>query len=392
MWHTPSGANRRGYQPFGSASRVPYGSYGYPQGNPYGSSPYGFSGQMPYGRLQGVPARKAPGRPAAYPYGNSSRTPQGTRVPQGNPNNSRQNARVANAWSPFGVNTQQRDGADVPRMKGFKKAEETAAEKLDGIKDKIEDKVDALKEDAAQKKAQVKAQASAGDSAQDGSTTSSKTATEAGVKKGVGTKAEKDAVGATSDKHKDEKSAADHIIEEAEAVIDNAGQAEVEASDLEMDAMRQEVAEWKDRYMRLHADWDTYRRRTTEQRAEEKMRANEKLIEDLLPVLDDFERTVDYANENGEAGLLDGVKAVQNKLIDALKKDGLIVLDPVGEPYDALEAQVVATVPDTDAYDETVKDVYQKGYKLGNKVIRPAMVTVTTGGPARPKDEEDKED
>lgn len=175
----------------------------------------------------------------------------------------------------------------------------------------------------------------------------------------------------------------DSIIAEAEAVLDGVAD-EGDA----LAAAKKEAADWQDRYMRLHAEWDTYRRRTSEQQAEEKKRATEKLIENLLPVLDDFERTVDYATENGEAGLLDGVKAVQTKLIDALVKGGLVVIDPVGEPYDALEAQAVATVPDPAAFDETVQDVYQKGYKLGKKVLRPAMVTVTTGGPKRPKDDE----
>ncbi len=173
------------------------------------------------------------------------------------------------------------------------------------------------------------------------------------------------------------------IIAEAEAVLDG-----VAAEGDALAAAKKEAADWQDRYMRLHAEWDTYRRRTSEQQAEEKKRATEKLIENLLPVLDDFERTVDYATENGETGLLDGVRAVQTKLLDALVKGGLVVIDPVGEAYDALEAQAVATVPDPAVFDETVQDVYQKGYKLGKKVLRPAMVTVTTGGPKRPKDDE----
>ena len=177
------------------------------------------------------------------------------------------------------------------------------------------------------------------------------------------------------------------IVAEAEAVIDEAA----EAID-ELEKLRKDAQEWQDRYLRLHAEWDTYRRRTTEQRAEEKQRATEKLMENLLPVLDDFERTVSYATENGEAGLLDGVKAVQTKLVDALTKGGLQIIDPAGEPYDALEAQAVATVPDDESFDETVKDVYQKGYKMGKKVLRAAMVTVTTGGPKRPKEEPEEEE
>ena len=175
------------------------------------------------------------------------------------------------------------------------------------------------------------------------------------------------------------------IVAEAEAVVEEAAAAD------ELEKARQEASDWQDRYLRLHAEWDTYRRRMTEQRAEEKARATEKLMENLLPVLDDFERTVSYATENGETGLLDGVKAVQTKLLDALSKGGLVIIDPANEPYNALEAQAVATIPDEEAFDETVKDVYQKGYKMGKKVLRAAMVTITTGGPKRPKDEEAEE-
>ena len=176
------------------------------------------------------------------------------------------------------------------------------------------------------------------------------------------------------------------LIAEAEAIVEEASAAD------ELEKAQAEAKEWQDRYLRLHAEWDTYRRRMGEQRAEERLRATEKLMEDLLPVLDDFERTVSYATENGETGLLDGVKAVQTKLVDALTKGGLEPIDPAGQPYDALEAQAVQMVPDEEAFDETVKDVFQKGYKMGKKVLRAAMVTVTTGGPQRPKDEDADEE
>ena len=174
--------------------------------------------------------------------------------------------------------------------------------------------------------------------------------------------------------------------EVAEAVVEEAAAAD------ELEKARQEASDWQDRYLRLHAEWDTYRRRTAEQRAEEKQRATEKLVESLLPVLDDFERSIAYATDNGEAGLLDGVKAVQTKLVDVLVKGGVEIIDPAGEAFDALEAQAVGTVPDDEAFDETVRDVYQKGYKMGQKVLRPAMVTITTGGPKRPKPEADDEE
>jgi molecular chaperone GrpE len=175
---------------------------------------------------------------------------------------------------------------------------------------------------------------------------------------------------------------AEAVIEaEAAAVIDNALD-EVEAEEAAKAAKR-EAAEWQDKYIRLHAEWDTYRRRMDEQRKAEKVRAAEKLVTSLLPVIDDLERTIDYADKNGETGITDGVRAVLTKFVDTLKKDGVDIIDPAGEAFDALEAQAVGTVDDASVPDETVAQVYQKGYKLGEKVLRPAMVTVTTGGPKR---------
>ena len=189
------------------------------------------------------------------------------------------------------------------------------------------------------------------------------------------------------------------IVEEAAGAADapageaeeTAGQAAKEPKELtpeeQLEAAQAEVKEWQDKFMRLHAEWDTYRRRTNEAREEEKTRATEGLVENLLPVIDDFERSIGYAEENGEAGLLDGVKQVHTKLVEVLAKNGVEVIDPAGEAFDALVAQAVAKVEDTSVPDETVAEVYQKGYRMGRKVIRPAMVTVTTGGPAREAEE-----
>lgn len=197
----------------------------------------------------------------------------------------------------------------------------------------------------------------------------------------------------------------DEVVEETSADVEAAdeaktdvadettAQAEGEAAGSEdpVVAAQAETAEWKDKYLRLHAEWDTYRRRMKEQREEEKLRAAEKLVEGLIPIMDDFERSVAYAEENGEEGLLGGVKAVHTKLNEVLAKEGVEVIDPKGEAFNALEAQAVATVPDESVPDETVAEVYQKGYRMGAKVIRAAMVTVTVGGPKREKPEDTEE-
>ncbi len=180
------------------------------------------------------------------------------------------------------------------------------------------------------------------------------------------------------------------IVEETDSPEMGEEASEELSAEDEVAAAKAEAAEWQNKYLRLHAEWDTYRRRMKEQREEEKLRATEKLVEDIIPVLDDFERTIDYATENGEEGLLGGVIAVHNKLNEVLVKEGVVVIDPVGQPYEALEAQAVATVDNPAVPDETVEQVYQKGYRMGNKVIRPAMVTVAVGGPKRETDEDDE--
>lgn len=180
------------------------------------------------------------------------------------------------------------------------------------------------------------------------------------------------------------------IVEEADSPEPSGDEASEEASaEAAVEKAKEEAAEWQGKYLRLHAEWDTYRRRMKEQREEESRRATEKLVEDIIPVLDDFERSIDYANENGEEGLLGGITAVYAKLNEVLVKEGVEVIDPVGQPYEALEAQAVATVDNPNVPDETVEQVYQKGYRMGNKVIRPAMVTVAVGGPKRETDEEE---
>lgn len=184
--------------------------------------------------------------------------------------------------------------------------------------------------------------------------------------------------------------AASDTVAEAEEVLEVQAE-EALTNDELVEKAQAEAKDWQDKYLRLHAEWDTYRRRTAEQREQERLRAGEKLVEKLLPVIDDFERTIDYAEKNGEAGLIDGVKAVHSKFVNVLETGGVQVINPAGQAFDALECQAVATVDDASVPDETVYEVYQKGYKMGTKVLRAAMVTVTTGGPKRPKPESEDE-
>ncbi|MBR3385795.1 MAG: nucleotide exchange factor GrpE [Atopobiaceae bacterium] len=145
--------------------------------------------------------------------------------------------------------------------------------------------------------------------------------------------------------------------------------------------------------LRMQADWDNYRKRTEAERVVERERAAERLVTNLLPVIDDMERAIAHAAGEAEANeglkqFSDGVVAVRAKMLDILSHESVEMIDPAGEPFDPLAHQAVGRVENADVYEDTVADVYQKGYRMGGKVIRPAMVTVTFGGGKRPAPEE----
>lgn len=158
----------------------------------------------------------------------------------------------------------------------------------------------------------------------------------------------------------------------------------------DLEEARAEAAAANDRYLRLEAEWDNYRKRTARERESERSRAAEALVTKLLPVVDDMERALDHADKSapqGEFGeFVDGVRAMHSKLVDVLAREGVTAIDPTGQPFNMHEHQAVGHVDDPDEYDETVRDVYQKGYRMGDRIIRTAMVTVTKGGPQRPVD------
>ena len=156
----------------------------------------------------------------------------------------------------------------------------------------------------------------------------------------------------------------------------------------DIEKARADAAAANDKFLRLQAEWDNFRKRTAREREEEKARATEDLVMKLLPVVDDMERSLDHAAQSNPEGaygeFVSGVRAVYDKLIDVLHRSGVEAIDPAGQPFDMNDHQAIAQVPDPTVPDNTVKDVYQKGYRMGGRVIRTAMVTVAKGGPAQP--------
>ena len=130
-----------------------------------------------------------------------------------------------------------------------------------------------------------------------------------------------------------------------------------------------------DSYLRLAADFDNYRKRVAREHAELTARANERLVNDLLPVLDDLERALEAAAEHEEAKLEEGVQLVHRSLASLLARQGLTEIGTEGA-FDPHVHEALLAQPAEGAEEGSVLQVLQKGYKLGDKVLRPARVIV----------------
>lgn len=151
----------------------------------------------------------------------------------------------------------------------------------------------------------------------------------------------------------------------------------------ELDIAQKQAAEHLAMAQRVQADWENYRKRTAREAEELRKRAAEGLVTDLLPVIDNLERAIDHTTAGGDIReLLAGVEMVHRQLVDVLGKQGVKPLDPFGKPFDPTSEQAVGQKEDAEVPEGTVVEVYQKGYTMHGKSVRPAMVVVSTGGPA----------
>jgi molecular chaperone GrpE len=128
-------------------------------------------------------------------------------------------------------------------------------------------------------------------------------------------------------------------------------------------------------YLRLAADFDNYRKRTAREHVALTQRANERLLNELLPVLDDLERALEAATEHEEAKLEEGVRLVHRSLLGLVERYGLTEIDTEGA-FDPHVHEALLAQPGEGVDEGSVLQVLQKGYRLGDKVIRPARVIV----------------
>lgn len=168
--------------------------------------------------------------------------------------------------------------------------------------------------------------------------------------------------------------------ESEEQVLDEATQAENEAPRAEENKeakLEAEVAELKEKYLRLYSDFENFRKRTSKERIELITTASEDVLRDLLPVVDDFERAFKASQTEVDAAKIrEGNQLIFYKLVRILESKGLKVMgDLIGKPFDADTQEAITQIPaPSEDLKGAVIDVVEKGYTLGDKVVRYAKV------------------
>lgn len=168
----------------------------------------------------------------------------------------------------------------------------------------------------------------------------------------------------------------DQAIEDAD---NNDASAEANKEELsEEEQLKQEVEKEKDKFLRLFAEFENYKRRTSKERLELFKTASQEVMQSMLPVLDDFDRALNEIRKTEDKSLLTGVELISNKLRETLKSKGLAEMTvKSGDKFDADLHEAITQIP---APDKKLKgkivDVVEKGYTLGERIIRyPKVVT-----------------
>ena len=180
-------------------------------------------------------------------------------------------------------------------------------------------------------------------------------------------------------KHMEEvkEEAAQQVEEPVEEPVEEAA-AQEQSGSKEVEELQGKLAEASDRYLRLAAEFDNYRRRSAKERMDLISLANENLVKELLPIIDDFERALAALKDSDDvASAKEGTELIYNKMVAFLKKNGVSEIDALGKEFDTDFHEAVAQFPVEDKKKkDTVIDVTQKGYTMGEKVIRYAKVVI----------------
>lgn len=140
-----------------------------------------------------------------------------------------------------------------------------------------------------------------------------------------------------------------------------------------------ELEEYKSKFVRLNAEFQNYKRRVEKEKSDIYSFGSEKIIGDILPILDNLERALESSKEEKTEGssLRDGIQMIYKQFLDTLKKHGVEAIECVGEEFDPNFHHAVMQEENEESEENTVIEEFQKGYTLNSKVIRPSMVKVS---------------
>ena len=149
-----------------------------------------------------------------------------------------------------------------------------------------------------------------------------------------------------------------------------------------------EIEAVNDKYLRLAAEFENYKRRVQRDQSDTIRFANEKLLRDMLPTLDNLERAIQSGrNQDNVDKLLEGIDLTYKHFIETLQKMGMTQVSSVGEIFDPAKHQAVGQVESSSVPENAIVEEYQKGYFLHDRILRPAMVTVAKAISATPDGE-----
>ena len=158
-----------------------------------------------------------------------------------------------------------------------------------------------------------------------------------------------------------------------------------------LEAARQEVRQHQERWLRERADLENLKKRSARERAETISYANERLLRDLLPVVDNLERAVEHARGGGNgAPLVEGVGLVLKSLLEVLERHGVTRVAAKGTTFDPAQHEAMAQVETAEHAPNAVVEEHQRGYRLNDRLLRPALVTVAKA-PAAPNLAKDRD-
>jgi molecular chaperone GrpE len=169
-------------------------------------------------------------------------------------------------------------------------------------------------------------------------------------------------------------------IQEEESVEDSQGE--------ELKRLNAELREMNDKYLRLYAEFENFKKRVNKDKEELVKYGNENLLYDLLPVIDNLEMALQHASNDISSGLVQGVEITLKELRKTLEKFGLTPIGSLGRPFDPLVHHAMSQAERDDIDEKTVIEEYRKGYRLRDKVLRPSLVAVSKKTVSEPVREE----